>query len=329
MFTIESLGTGSAGRMVRATDDRATPRDLPFDSVVDALREYGALLFRGFGAASSDFATFTDRFARATLGRLHLGQNRREVPDDENTSTVNLGMHHVGPHAELGYSPQRPDLLWFYCARPPDSGGETTLFDGIEVWRRLPEPLREKCATTDIVYSFDAAGREDWPLFTGVPADRDRTLELLPLSVACSYTISDKDTISISYRVSAAKPSRFQGVPAFANSIIPNLSGGVTFADGTPVRSGDRLSILRTCNEVMTPIAWQQGDIVMIDNSRTMHVACPFPTRPGKFTSAWPQPRSEGRPLRGCQRAKRAPEVGKSGTQMTSASCTGQSNAGS
>lgn len=276
MFTIESLGAGSAGRMIRATDGGVSLHDLPFESVTEVFRESGALLFRGFDVARSDFAAFTDRFSSSTLGRLHLGQNRSEVADDENTSTVNLGMQHVGPHAELSYSPQRPDLLWFYCARPPSSGGETTLFDGIEVWKRLPDPLREKCATTDLLYSFKAAGRSDWPLFTGVAADRENTLELLAGERGVSCTVSDAETIDIYYRVSAAAPSRFQGAPAFANSIIPSLSGRVSFADGTAVRSGDRLAILRTCNQLVNPIKWAKGDIVMIDNSRMMHGRLPF-----------------------------------------------------
>lgn len=276
MFAVESLGTGSAGKMMRATTGQASLHDLPFESVVEVFQESGAVLFRGFGAESSDFPAFTARFSSATLGRLHLGQNRREVADDADTSTVNLGMQHVGPHAELGYSPQRPDLLWFYCARPPASGGETTLFDGIEVWKSLPDALREKFAMTELLYSFEATGQDEWPLFTGVLADRDRTLDLLAAERGVSYTTRDDDAIDISYRVPAAKPSRYQGVPAFSNSIIPNLSGTVSFADGTPVRSGDRLSILRTCDDLITPVGWRQGDVIMIDNSRMMHGRLPF-----------------------------------------------------
>lgn len=276
VFTIEPLSAGSAGKVMRATTGQASLHDLPFETVVDVFRESGALLFRDFGAASSDFSAFTDRFSSSTLGRLHLGQNRREVADDADTSTVNLGMQHVGPHAELAYSPQRPDLLWFYCAHPPASGGQTTLFDGIEVWKSLPDPLREKFAMTELLYSFHATGQDEWPLFTGMLADRDHTLDLLATEQGVSYATRDEDTIDISYRVSAAKLSRFQGVPAFANSIMPNLGGDVSFADGTSVRSGDRLSILRACSEVMTPVEWRTGDMIMIDNSRMMHGRLPF-----------------------------------------------------
>lgn len=276
MFTVESLSGGSAGKVMRATTGQASLHDLSFESVVDVFSEAGALLFRDFQATPSDFSAFTDRFSSATLGRLHLGQNRSEVAGDTDTSTVNLGMEYVGPHAELGYSPQRPDLLWFYCAHPPASGGETTLVDGIEVWKSLPDPLREKFAMTELLYSFEASGENEWPLFTGVLADRRRTLELLTAEWGLSYATHDEDTIDIFYRVPAAQPSRFQGVPAFSNSIIPSLSRGVSFADGTPVRSGDRLSILLTCNDVMTPVDWQKGDVLMIDNSRMMHGRLPF-----------------------------------------------------
>jgi alpha-ketoglutarate-dependent taurine dioxygenase len=276
VVTVEPLGTGPAGAVMHAGTGRVRLHDLEFESVVEALGEFGAVLFRGFDATPSDFSAFTGRFSSATLGRLHLGQNRREVADDVNTSTVNLGMQHVGPHAELAYSPQRPDLLWFYCACPSADDGQTTLFDGIEVFTRLPDPLRDKCASTELLYSFDAAGQDEWPLFTGVAADRDHTLELLAAVQGVSCTARGDDAIDISYRVSAAEPSRLQRVPAFANSIIPHASGGVSFADGTPVRSGDRLSILRTCNDLMTPVQWQRGDVLMIDNSRMMHGRLPF-----------------------------------------------------
>ena len=275
MFIVESLGPGTAGKVIRAAG-RVGLQELAVESVVEVFREAGAVLFRGFEIAPGDFAVFTDRFSTATLGRVHLGHNRREVADDAATSTVNLGMQHIGPHAELGYSPQRPDLLWFYCARPPASGGETTLFDGIEVWERLPEPLREKFSTSELQYSFQASGPEWWPLFTGATADRDQTLELLAGLRGVSYTARDDGTIDISYRVPAAMPSRYQSVPAFANSIIPNPSGDVSLADGTPVRSADRLSILRTCNDLMTRVDWRQGDVIMIDNSRMMHGRLPF-----------------------------------------------------
>ena len=93
-----------------------------------------------------------------------------------------------------------------YCARTPASGGETTLFDGIEVRESLSDPLREKFATNDLLYSFKAASEDEWPLFAGVLADRDHTLELLAAEPGVSYTISGEDTIDISYRVSA-RPS--------------------------------------------------------------------------------------------------------------------------
>lgn len=276
MFTVESMGAAAAGKVMRAAAGRTSLRDLPLEPVVDVFRESGALLFRGFGPEPGDFAAFTDRFSSSTLGRLHMAQNRREVADDKGTSTVNLGMRHVGPHAELGYSPQRPDLLWFSCVRPSADGGQTTLFDGIKVWERLPDPLREKFATTDLLYSFEASGQEDWPLFTGVPADRARTLELLAAERGVSCTVGGEETIDINYRVPAAGPSRFQGLPAFSNSIVPNLTGGVSFADGTPLRSSDGLSILRVCDDLMTPVDWQEGDILVIDNSRMMHGRLPF-----------------------------------------------------
>jgi alpha-ketoglutarate-dependent taurine dioxygenase len=270
-----------ASRVVHATTGGTRLHDLPAEPMIEAFREAGALIFRGFGTEPGEFAAFTGRFSTATLGRVHAGQNRRKVAADEATSTVDLGKQHVGPHAEMGYSPIRPDLLWFYCARPPADGGETTLFDGEDVWLKLPERLREKCASHDLIYSFDESGPELWPLFTGVAADRDETLELLAALPGVSYVARDNGKIDIAYQVPAAPLSRYHGVPAFANSIIPSESSGVTFADGTPVRSADRLSILDTCEELVTLVEWQRGDVVMVDNSRMMHGRRPF-SDPGR-----------------------------------------------
>lgn len=275
MFSVQPLSERSAGRLIRA-DGGTSLRDLPFDSIAEEFRTSGALLFRDFDVAPSDFAEFTDRFSSSTLGRFHGGQNRRAVADSAATSTVNLGNQLVGPHAELAYSPRRPDLLWFYCVCPPASGGETTLFDGIEVWEALPAALRDAFAANDLRYSFAGTEPDTWPLFTGERADRARTAELLGAERNVSHALRDDVAIDISYRVPAATPTKFQGVPAFANSIIPTDSDDVAFADGAPLQSSTRLSILRTCNALMTRVPWQKNDILMIDNSRMMHGRMPF-----------------------------------------------------
>jgi alpha-ketoglutarate-dependent taurine dioxygenase len=269
-----SLSDRPWGRLLRATGP-ANLLDLEFEQVAEALREFGALLVRGFETGPG-FAEFADRFSDTTLDRLHGGQNRREVPGDDKTSTVNLGTQLIGPHAELAYSPRRPDLLWFHCARPSASDGQTTLFDGIEVLANLPEELRELFAAKDVRYSFADTGPDLWPLFTGETADRNGTAGLLAGLHGVTHVLAGEDTIDISYRVSAARPSRYQGVPAFANSLIPTAARTVTFDDGTPIPPRIRLSVLRTCNRLMTPIEWQAGDVVLIDNSRMMHGRLPF-----------------------------------------------------
>lgn len=275
MYESVSLSDRPWGRMLRATGT-ANLLDLAVEPVAEALKEFGALLFRGFEAGPGGFAEFADRFSDTTLDRLHGGQNRREVAGDDKTSTVNLGQQLIGPHAELAYSPRRPDLLWFHCARPSASHGETTLFDGIEVLANLPDDLREAFGAQDLRYSFAGAGPDLWPLFTGEAADRSRTAGLLAGQDGVTHALAGQDTIDIAYAVSAARPSRYQGVPAFANSLIPTAERTVTFEDGTPIPPSIRLSVLRTCNRLMTPIEWQAGDVAMIDNSRMMHGRLPF-----------------------------------------------------
>lgn len=48
----------------------------------------------------------------------------------------------VPMHGEMYYLLHHPTVLWFYCATPALSGGETTVSDGIRFWEALSAPTR-------------------------------------------------------------------------------------------------------------------------------------------------------------------------------------------
>ena len=58
----------------------------------------------------------------------------------------------IPPHAEMAYTPFRPDMLWFYCETPASQGGETLLCDGLDLWSRLRPATKDLFLSQKLTY---------------------------------------------------------------------------------------------------------------------------------------------------------------------------------
>jgi alpha-ketoglutarate-dependent taurine dioxygenase len=231
-----------------------------------AVREYyvksGAVLFRGFRTDINGFAEFTSNFIADCV--VNGNDARDDVVPDRHIQTVNTGFNPIPLHAEMAYGPFRPDTLFFYCIVPPRKrGGETLLCDGIEVWRKMESETRRLFERQRIKYSFEknrllgaqCQGRE------GALAgdDRVRRFERHP-----------DGSVDLEFVAPAVRRAKHSDSLAFANSVIvEDQSAG--FEDGSPVTRDLRLELFALTVALSYKLAWEAGDILMVDNSRVMH----------------------------------------------------------
>lgn len=255
-----------------AASDGAALTSLSTEHVIELFREHGALLLRGYRFDLAELTAFTrpfcSRFVRNESGR------RMPVSTDGTTQTVNLGHEAFPLHPELSRVPWRPDIAWFACARPPATGGETLVCDGLEVVPRLAPDLRAGLSDRAVLY------REETPMgaFTdwlGIAPPDDRALERLSDSSPFRFEREGQRIFRSFSQPFLHRPLFSDGI-AFGNFLLfarymLRTKEFPTFEDGAAIPD-DICAELRAVTDSLT-IAhrWRTADILMLDNSRFMH----------------------------------------------------------
>ncbi|CEQ42605.1 SPOSA6832_04438, partial [Sporobolomyces salmonicolor] len=137
------------------------------DAIVPLLNLHGgAILFRGTHATTPDdfsriahafkigmaheevcLACFVllvqDKLTQSNLPKLANPVIRTVLA--KNVATANEGppTHPVFPHSEFGWSSHYPAFLFFFCRHPAESGGETPINSGAEIFARLQKEVPE------------------------------------------------------------------------------------------------------------------------------------------------------------------------------------------
>lgn len=261
-----------------------TPRtQLGLDVLAEAdllglLRAAGHLLIRGF---DSDVHSF-NRLVAAHSSRLTLDP-AREFHGDV-AQKVDSGTDAIGLHLENGATPFLPDLVWFHAVKAAALGSETTVCDGYRVWERLSGAAKREFLGRPLQFSrsvpeaawrrFTARSMRSQPAPEDVDVDDLRDLASDADGKVVIRQLADGG-IHYQFTVGAARVPRGASQVAWANSIFgPSYNyetPTIEFADGTPVPEDLLAECARVSEQVTEQIRWEDGDVVLIDNTRVMH----------------------------------------------------------
>lgn len=245
--------------------------DLDIAAIRARIETDGALLLRGFAATLEGFSTLGQ--ALCTTSLFNESPNREILDEKAAVQSVDLGDDPFPLHPELAREPWRPDLAMFACFGAPSIGGQTNICDGITIADNLPDELRAAFEGKRLFYIKPAsvAVLEYW-LGTCEPSD---TLLAAP-PPSCPYWFRRaQGRIIRGFTRPVLEPTLFQGRPAFANFLlfardylrlarIPLLEGQ-SFPD-------EMVDTLRGIARRLTYAhRWEQGDVLLLDNSRFMH----------------------------------------------------------
>lgn len=247
--------------------------ELPLDEVIALYRQHGALLLRGFRPDLDEFARFTRIICPTAVKNESPG---RVIIDKAGTiQSVNLGGDAFPLHPELSREPWKPDAAFFICMQPPARGGETTVCDGVALARSLPEEVRAGLSSRRLVYLM-----QTWPgllqFWLGTSQPDDATLAAPPSSCPYRFRRMRDGSIAREFSRPALHKPMFCDEPAFGNFLLfarfYNGRGDFPLLDDyTPVPE-EWLQSIRECGERLShPVAWREGDVVMLDNTRFMH----------------------------------------------------------
>ena len=262
---------------------RAVP-SLKGAEVAQAILKHGVVVLRGFAATSAEFESLTTRITPSFM--VHVGLGRDFISEDKTTQSVAKGIDYIPAHIERGYAPPVPRFVFFYCARPADSGGETTVYDGYDVYAALDAETRGYISSTKLRWLLRLAP-EVW---TDAFQTTDKAVALSRLhrqvvglgkndpgtEVKASF---DGPILMLDYLTPATYRSGRRPGESLANSALSYLlrrqghehTVELRNAEGTPYPA-DVLAEIRECSEqVVRPLAWSAGDVACIDNRTVMH----------------------------------------------------------
>ena len=266
--------------------------------VESQLNQSGAVLLRGFGLATDtdfdgviqafDWPNFT--YADSLSNAVRRNRTERVFTANEAPPDVSIFLHH-----EMAQTPIYPSRLFFFCEQPARQGGATPICRSDLLLTRLaaaaPEFVRD-CETKGVTYSQTMPPVEDLDSGQGrswrstLSADEPSAAEAKLRQLGYQWQWQDDGSLSVTTPVLPAVRALADGSRAFFNQLIAAFFGwqdarnqsqkAICFGDGSAI-DGDAMLLAIDLAEALTvELAWQRGDVAIVDNFRVMHGRRPF-----------------------------------------------------
>ena len=266
--------------------------------VESQLNQSGAVLLRGFGLATdTDFDEVIQAFgwpnftyADSLSNAVRRNRTERVFTANEAPPDVSIFLHH-----EMAQTPIYPSRLFFFCEQPARQGGATPICRSDLLLTRLaaaaPEFVRD-CETKGVTYSktmppvddLDSGQGRSWR--STLSADEPSAAEAKLRQLGYQWQWQDDGSLSVTTLVLPAVRELADGSRTFFNQLIAAFFGwqdarnqslkAICFGDGSAI-DGDAMSLaIDLAEELTVELAWQRGDVAIVDNFRVIHGRRPF-----------------------------------------------------
>ncbi len=263
-----------------------------------ALADAGALLFRGFdvpdpqafdavveGYGEHGF-TYEDSLSNA----VRTNVTARVFTANEAPPSTEIFLHH-----EMAQTPLYPSRLFFYCEVAASEGGATPLCRSDRVLERLESEAPDFIARveaegvryTNVMPGTDDAGSgqgRSWKSTLSVDDKSQAEARLRELGYDWEW--QDDGSLRATTPVLEAVRTLPDGRRTFFNQLIAAFRGwadsrndpgkAITFGDGSTMSAEDMAPAIAIADELICDLAWQAGDVALIDNFLVMHGRRPF-----------------------------------------------------
>lgn len=268
------------------------------ERIEELLSVHGALLFRGFGVRTRE--EFEELAAAASGGLMDYtfrSTPRSSAGGHVYTSTEYPADQSIPMHNEMSYTSSWPLKIWFFCAQPSETGGETPLADSRRVHARLDPALRQRFAEKRVLYVrnygegldltwenvFQTTDRAEVERFC-----RESGIELqwkdgnrLRTRQRCQAVARHPGTGEMVWFNQAHLFHRSSLAPEALAALLEtvgeeDLPRDTFYGDGTPIEASALDEIRGVFAEESVASPWREGDVLMVDNMLVAHGRRPF-----------------------------------------------------
>ncbi|MGS0743044.1 TauD/TfdA family dioxygenase [Glaciimonas sp. GG7] len=271
------------------------------------LHEVGAILFTGFGVGGADaFQHFAASFGHPLLNYEFGSTPRSKVGGGIYTSTEYPAHQHIPLHNEQAYTREWPMKIWFYCDVAAQLGGETPIADSRAVYRDIAPEIRQRFIDKGLLYVRNYGNGLDLPWQRVFNTDSTAEVEAYCHAHDIGFEWSDDGDLRTSQRCQGVGQHPVTGESVWFNQAHlfhistldadtreilldsvgeENLPRNVYYGDGSPIADTELDHVRAVLEKHTIAFAWQQGDVLMLDNMLAAHARAPF-TGPRKVMVA-------------------------------------------
>lgn len=261
---------------------------------------HGPVVIRGLDISGpDDLSEAIEHLGLTTLPYTQGNSPRTELTREVFTATDFPAEFQISLHNELSYAQSWPQYLAFACVSPPRAGGATLVAGGAAVAAHLPVALQEKVRSLGVYYhQFLHCGSGfglSWQATFGT--DDRQAVEREMASDPDAQITWTEDGLEIARRRPGLTVHPGTGVEVWFNQVeqwdpssqpaevasairellpVERWPHRAAWGDGSPINP-DELADIRQAYALATQrIAWQPGDLAVVDNVTSMHGREPF-----------------------------------------------------
>ena len=266
------------------------------------LLEKGALLFKGLDISSlAEFEFVISSISSRFMSYVDGFSPRKKLSENVYTSTEYDADFHITLHNELSYSNIWPSKLFFFCLTPAQWGGETPIADGHEVLDLIPPDLLEEFERKGVKYvrnlhggngvgpswqqTYETQSREFVEQFCA-----SNHIEFIWKSDGGLRLIQKKPAVILHpqtgkrvwfNQVDQFHPCHFnkdiyETLMTLYNHDEMSLPMYGCFGDDSPIADDKIHTIRRIMDQSACPVAWEKGDLLLVDNVAVSHGRMPY-----------------------------------------------------